>query len=189
MAIDLVNNNDTILIFKRAHNATAQKVGDTDLISSGDSDVVEAINRIDGSADSNYSQFQAFESDTNSRMDSAEALRLSTDIGLQTDIDALDAELSTDFPVRVATFTAATDRKYLVNTTGGSFTCNLPANPSIGDKVGLVDYAATFDTNNLILATTDGENIQSAAETMLIDSFNWRGVFEYMDSSIGWSFL
>ena len=47
--------------------------------------------------------------------------------------------------------TMVAGRGYFVNTTGGAITMTLPASPSIGDTVMIVDYASTFATNNLTL--------------------------------------
>ena len=38
-----------------------------------------------------------------------------------------------------------------MNTTSGALTLTLPASPSIGDEVSFVDYAGTFDSNNLTI--------------------------------------
>jgi hypothetical protein len=38
---------------------------------------------------------------------------------------------------------------YPCNTTSAGFTVTLPATPSAGQQVQLVDYAGTFDTNAL----------------------------------------
>jgi hypothetical protein len=60
--------------------------------------------------------------------------------------------------VKTADFTAVAGEAYPVNTTSTAITVTLPATPSAGDQVQLVDYAGTFDTNNLTI-DPNGEDI------------------------------
>jgi hypothetical protein len=52
---------------------------------------------------------------------------------------------------------------YFCDTTSAGFTVTLPATPSAGDIVGLVDYAGTFDTNNLTI-DPNGEDIEGGTD-------------------------
>src|SRR6056300_1330791 len=52
--------------------------------------------------------------------------------------------------VQTSGFTASAGNGYPCNTTCGGFTVTLPASPSAGDQVQIVDYAGTFDTNGLV---------------------------------------
>ena len=54
--------------------------------------------------------------------------------------------------VKTSTFTAVAGEGYFVNTTSGAVTVNLPAGVA-GAVVAVKDYANTFDTNNLTLAS------------------------------------
>jgi hypothetical protein len=56
--------------------------------------------------------------------------------------------------VQTTGFTASAGRGYPCNTTSAGFTVTLPATPSAGDEVIIVDYAGTFATNNLIITST-----------------------------------
>jgi hypothetical protein len=58
--------------------------------------------------------------------------------------------------IKTSTYTASAGEGVFANTSSGAFTVNLPASPSLGDEVTIVDYAGTFDTNNL----TVGRNSQ-----------------------------
>ena len=62
--------------------------------------------------------------------------------------DNLDWQTS---DIKTSTFTAAADKGYFVNTTGGAITVNLPAG-SAGAQIGLLDYAGTWDSNNCTVA-------------------------------------
>ena len=50
--------------------------------------------------------------------------------------------------VKTANFTAVAGKGYFVNTTSSAITVTLPSSPSVGNKVAIVDYAGTADTNN-----------------------------------------
>jgi hypothetical protein len=63
---------------------------------------------------------------------------------------------------KTADFTASAGEAYPCNTTSAGFTVTLPATPSAGDQVQLVDYAGTFDTNALII-DGNGEDIEGSA--------------------------
>jgi hypothetical protein len=56
-----------------------------------------------------------------------------------------------DTTAKTTGFTAVSGIGYFCDTTSAGFTVTLPATPSAGDIVGLVDYAGTFDTNALEL--------------------------------------
>jgi hypothetical protein len=53
--------------------------------------------------------------------------------------------------VQTTGFTAVAGNGYFCNTTSAGFTVTLPATPSAGDQIQLVDYAGTFDTNHLVI--------------------------------------
>jgi hypothetical protein len=65
-----------------------------------------------------------------------------------------DGTADWDTTVKTANFTATANKGYFCNTTSAEFTVTLPATPSAGDEVIIVDYAATFATNNLIITST-----------------------------------
>ena len=65
--------------------------------------------------------------------------------------------------VKTTAFTAVAGEGYFINTTSGAITMTLPATPTLGDEVSFVDYAGTFDTNNLTIGR-NSENIQGSAE-------------------------
>ena len=58
--------------------------------------------------------------------------------------------------IKTGNYTASAGEGVFANTTSGAFTVTLPASPSLGDEVSIVDYAGTLDTNNL----TVGRNSQ-----------------------------
>src|SRR6056300_1438516 len=52
---------------------------------------------------------------------------------------------------KTASFTAVASEGYFVNTTSGAITVTLPASPTIGDEVTIIDASATADTNNITI--------------------------------------
>ena len=65
-----------------------------------------------------------------------------------------DGTADWDTTVKTADFTAVSNKGYFLNTTSGAITVTLPTSPSAGDEIIIVDYAGTFATNNLIIAST-----------------------------------
>ena len=82
-----------------------------------------------------------------------------TNSGTATGFGAVDWQTS---DVKTSTFTAVAGKGYLVNTTGGAITVNLPAG-SAGAQIALADYAGTWDTNNCTVSADGSEKIQGSA--------------------------
>ena len=74
---------------------------------------------------------------------------------------------------------------YFVNTTGGAFTVTLPTAASIGDFISFIDYAGTFDTNNLTIGR-NGHNIQGTAADLTVATERAGFTLVYVDSTQGW---
>jgi len=87
--------------------------------------------------------------------------------------------------VQTTGFTAVKGNAYPCNTTSAEFTVTLPATPSAGDQVQLVDYAGTFDTNALII-NGNGENIEGATLNLGLDGERTGVILTYIDSTQGW---
>jgi len=64
--------------------------------------------------------------------------------------------------VKTSAFTAVAGEGYFVNTTSGAITATLPSSASQGDEVSIIDYAGTFDSNNLTVGR-NSHNIQGSA--------------------------
>jgi hypothetical protein len=74
---------------------------------------------------------------------------------------------------------------YFCNTTGGAFTVTLPTSPVLGDFVSFIDYAGTFDTNNLTIAR-NGKNIQGVAEDLTVSVERAGLTLVFVDDTQGW---
>jgi hypothetical protein len=95
------------------------------------------------------------------------------------------ATVTWDTTAKTANFTAVSKVGYFVDTTSGAITVTLPATPSAGDIVGLVDYAGTFDTNNLTI-DPNGEDIEGGTNNLLLTGEREGVVLIYVDSTQGW---
>jgi hypothetical protein len=69
----------------------------------------------------------------------------------------LGAGLTTQ-SVQTTGFTAVKGNLYPCNTTSSAFTVTLPASPSVGDQIGILDYAGTFAANYLTLNPNGNKN-------------------------------
>ena len=74
---------------------------------------------------------------------------------------------------------------YFCNTTGGAFTVTLPTSPALGDFISFIDYAGTFDTNNLTIAR-NGKNIQGAAADLTVNVERAGFTLVFVDDTQGW---
>jgi hypothetical protein len=81
---------------------------------------------------------------------------------------------------------AESGKGYFLDTNAGVIEVFLPTSPSRGDVVGLVDYAGTFGTNQLII-NTGGINIDSTVGSEFKVTTN-NAIIEcvYVDSAKGW---
>jgi hypothetical protein len=87
--------------------------------------------------------------------------------------------------VQTTGFTAVAGRGYPCNTTSSSFTVTLPASPSVGDYIQIVDYAGTFATNSIILGANSNKINGVVANKALITNREAVTV-TYVDSTQGW---
>jgi len=87
--------------------------------------------------------------------------------------------------VQTTGFTAVKGNAYPCDTTSDEITVTLPATPSAGDQVQLVDYAGTFDTNALII-DGNGEDIEGSASNFQLTGEREGVILTYIDSTQGW---
>jgi hypothetical protein len=87
--------------------------------------------------------------------------------------------------VQTTGFTASAGNAYPCNTTSAGFTVTLPATPSAGDQVQLVDYAGTFDTNALVI-DPNGEDIEGGTDNLRLTGEREGAILTYIDSTQGW---
>jgi hypothetical protein len=74
---------------------------------------------------------------------------------------------------------------YFMNTTSGAITLTLPGSPTIGDEISFIDYAGTFDTNNLTVAR-NGKKINGATADLTVATERAANTLVFTDDTQGW---
>jgi len=87
--------------------------------------------------------------------------------------------------VQTTNFTASAGNAYPVNTTSGAITVTLPASPTAGQLVTIVDYAGTSLTNK-ITVSPNGNKIQGSVSNVVIAINRQAYNFVYIDATQGW---
>jgi len=87
--------------------------------------------------------------------------------------------------VKTSGFTATAGEGYFCNTTSAGFTVTLPATPTAGQQVAVVDYAGTFDTNVLIISP-NGNKIEGGTSNLQLSGEREGVLLVYIDSTQGW---
>ena len=87
--------------------------------------------------------------------------------------------------VKTSNFNVTAKEGYFVNTTSAAITATLPSSPTLGDFVSFIDYAATFDTNNLTIGR-NGKNIQGVAEDLTVSVERAGLTLVFTDNTQGW---
>jgi hypothetical protein len=87
--------------------------------------------------------------------------------------------------VKTSTFTAVAGEGYFIDTSSSAITMNLPAG-SIGDEIAFIDYAGTFDTNNLTVDSNGSEKIVGSTNNLTVATERAANTLVYVDSTQGW---
>jgi hypothetical protein len=87
--------------------------------------------------------------------------------------------------VKTTGFTAVAGEGYFCDTTSAAFTATLPAG-TLGDEISFIDYAGTFDTNNLTIAPNGAEKIQGSAASLTVSVERAGLTLVYTDGTQGW---
>ena len=86
---------------------------------------------------------------------------------------------------KTSPFTAADQKGYFVNTSGGAVTVTLPSSPTAGDVIAIKDYADTFDTNNLTICR-GGSKISGTAINPVLNTEGESIKLIFVDATQGW---
>jgi len=100
--------------------------------------------------------------------------------------DAAAAGLDFDSSIKTASFTAVVDKGYFVDTAGGALNVTLPASPSVGDEVHVIDSSNSAATNNITIVRNGNPIASSASDlTVAINGAAFRLIWSG-SSTFGW---
>jgi len=89
---------------------------------------------------------------------------------------------------KTGNYTAVAGDKILCDTSGGAFTITLPASPSAGDEIHVLDATASFDSNNLTIGR-NSKKIQGADADLTITTQNTGIGLVFYNDTYGWRVL
>lgn len=104
-------------------------------------------------------------------------------IGNQSDLVAY-VKAAFNWIPKTNTYTAVAGEKIAADTNGGAWTLTLPASPSNGDTVMVLDARGTFDSNGLTLGR-NSQNINGAGSNVAL-STEWTVALCVFNSTYGW---
>ena len=96
--------------------------------------------------------------------------------------------VSVPWITKTTAYTAVAKDRILANTTSSAFTITLPASPSVGDEIYIVDAGCNFAVNKLTVAR-NGQNIIGQAQDLELDQNNQGVMLIYSGATKGWVML
>lgn len=95
------------------------------------------------------------------------------------------ANYEKNWTIVTGTLNATVNSRYLLDSSGGSFTVTLPASPSTGDWVQFADAGGVLNVSSVTLAR-NGSKIAGAEDDLELDIRNVGFKLVYSDSTNGW---
>ena len=95
------------------------------------------------------------------------------------------AGLGEAWQIKTSNYTASDGDNLFADTSGGAFAITLPASPSIGNQVKIIDAEGTFGTNNLTVGR-NSQKIQGAAADLTISTNSAGIALVYVNADNGW---
>ena len=120
-------------------------------------------------------------------MSSNSATAIASQQSIKAYVDSTTSDINYNL-TKTANYTAVGGDRILCDTSGGAFTITLPASPSAGDKVHVLDAAASFDNNNLTIAR-NSKKIQGATADLTITTENTGIGLVFYNDTYGWRIL
>mgnify|MGYP003111880981 FL=1 len=95
------------------------------------------------------------------------------------------AGLGEAWQIKTSNYTASDGDNLFADTSGGAFTITLPASPSIGNQVKIIDAEGTFGTNNFTVGR-NSQKIQGATSDLTISTNSAGIALVYVNADNGW---
>ena len=86
-----------------------------------------------------------------------------------------------------APYLAVAGDQLICSTNNNPFTVNLPASPSVGDEVTIIDGLGTFATNNLTV-NPNGSNLNSSTSNLVLTTSGQSITLVYVNTTRGWAY-
>ena len=100
-------------------------------------------------------------------------------------IDTSSLTLWKTWEAKTASFVAEAGGQYLLGTSTAAITVTLPASPTAGDQVRIIDADGASATNN-VTVDRNGNNILGSASNVTISTNNTKKLYVYYNASRGW---
>ena len=171
---DLLTLTDGVLTVAGEVSATTLDIGGTNIGSTA-----AELNLLDGSAKSTSSITLA-DSDALIVIDGTTTKQIPV-----SDIKTYNPGGTAWQSVITSNTTMTAGRGYFVNTTSAAITMTLPAG-TIGDEISIIDYAGTFDSNNLTVAANGSEKIHASTDDLTVATERAAFTLVFTDSTQGW---
>jgi hypothetical protein len=84
-------------------------------------------------------------------------------------------------------YTAVAGAQIFANTTANPITVNLPASPSVGDEVMVMDTRGTWNSNNCTIGR-NGQPINTATSDLTLSTDSQAITLVYVDATRGWAY-
>ena len=84
-------------------------------------------------------------------------------------------------------YTAVAGAQIFANTTANPITINLPASPSVGDEVMVMDTRGTWNSNNCTIGR-NGQPINTGTSDLTLNTNGQSITLVYVDSTRGWAY-
>jgi len=84
-------------------------------------------------------------------------------------------------------YTTVAGAQIFANTSSNPITVNLPASPSVGDEVTIIDTRASWASNNLTVGR-NGQPINTAASDLTLSNAGQSITLVYIDATRGWAY-
>ena len=84
-------------------------------------------------------------------------------------------------------YTAVAGAQVFANTTANPITVNLPASPSVGDEVTVIDTRGTWNSNNCTIGR-NGQPINTATSDLTLSTNGQAITLVYVDATRGWAY-